>query len=204
MPTCFYIKRVNRWPNRDPLGEPGFETLHLVSQPLIIRKLRLNINDSAMQYFLAMAMQSGSIDVSSYLRNSHTSYRGNSISALAFFNLLRSGQGSYAPNWPVELLENPNLFDFVGNDPLDGIDPWRNKWWNPLTWPEEFLEYLNTVFSKTAGTPGEVGGAGLGAAECSIGMTQIEMSHTNTQYQIQQMEDNPNYIPPPGTLKGGF
>jgi RHS repeat-associated protein len=126
----FYDPNLQRWPNRDPLGEPGFETLHLVTQPLFIRKLRFNINDSEMQFLLANAMQSGSIDVSSYLRNSHTPYRGNRISALAFLNLLRNGQDSYAPNWPVELLEYPNLFDFVGNDPLDGIDPFGEHWWN--------------------------------------------------------------------------
>ena len=68
-----------------------------------------------------------------YLRNSHTPYRGNRISALAFLNLLRNGQDSYAPNWPAELLEYPNLFDFVGNDPLDGIDPWglSSHWYYP-------------------------------------------------------------------------
>ncbi len=113
----FYDPNLQRWPNRDPLGEPGFETLHLVSQPLFIRKLRLNINDSEMQYFLVMAIQSGSIDVGSYLRNLHSSYRGNSISALAFLNLLRSGQGDYAHNWPVELLENPNLFEGEPHEP---------------------------------------------------------------------------------------
>jgi hypothetical protein len=139
------------------MGEPGFETLHLVTQPLFIRKLRLNINDSEMQYFLAMAIQSGSIDVGSYLRNSHTSYAGNTISALAFFNLLRSGQGNYAPNWPVELLENPNLFDFVGNDPLDGIDLFGEQhWWNTAwDWLKEVGQDLLTGLhpgTEVAGT----------------------------------------------------
>jgi len=95
------------------MGEPGFETLHLVTQPLFIRKLRLNINDSEMQFLLANAIQSGRIDISSYLRNSHTSYLGNTMSVLGFFNLLRSQQGDYAPYWPVELLENSNLFDLL-------------------------------------------------------------------------------------------
>jgi hypothetical protein len=118
------------WPNRDPLGEPGFETLHLVTQPLFIRKLRLNINDSEMQYFLAMAIQSGGINIADYLRNSHASYTGNTISTLEFLNFLVSGQATYAPNWPVELLEYPNLFGFVGNDPIDDLDP--NGLWNPF------------------------------------------------------------------------
>ena len=30
----FYDPNLQRWPNRDPLGEPGFETLHHVSQTL--------------------------------------------------------------------------------------------------------------------------------------------------------------------------
>lgn len=97
----FYDPSLQRWPNRDPLDEPGFETMQLVTQPLSIRKLRLGINDAETRFFLAMAIQSG--------------IRG-------------------APNWPVELLEGPNLFDFVGNDPLYGIDPFGNAWYNPPSW----------------------------------------------------------------------
>jgi len=115
------------------MGEPGFETLHLVSQPLFIRKLRLNINDSEMQYFLAMAIQSGSINIADYLSNSHTSYVENTVSA--FFSFLMSGQAGFAPNWPAELLETPNLFAFVANGPLNGLDSWGLKWWWPPSWP---------------------------------------------------------------------
>ena len=140
--ACAYktASGLGKWPNRDPLDEPGFETLHLVSQPLFIRKLRLNINDSEMQYFLAMAIQSGSINMADYLRNAHTPYAGDSISTLTFFNILLSGQGNYAPNWPVELLEYPNLFDFVGNDPLDGIDPNGLLW----GWVQSIVNWFNT------------------------------------------------------------
>jgi RHS repeat-associated protein len=152
----FYDPNLQRWPNRDPLGEIGFETLHLVTQPLFIRKLRLNINDSEMQYFLAMAMQSGSINMADYLRNAHTPYAGDIISALAFFNLLRSGQGNYAPNWPVELLEYSDLFGFVGNDPIDDLDP--NGLWNP------FKAIWNWLMTPPKGPP-----PSSAPTSCSIG-----------------------------------
>ena len=164
----YYDPNLQRWPNRDPIGEPGFETLHLVTQPLVIRKFRLNINDSEMQYLLAMAMQNGSIDVGSYLRNSHSSYRGNSISAAAFLNLLRNGQGTYAPNWPVELLEYPNLYEYVANDPIDGIDPFGLTWWKPWDW--EWLQNLFESFLEGGKNGyGEIGTA-MDTPKCVLGM----------------------------------
>ncbi len=190
----FYDPSVRRWLNRDPLGEPGFETLHLVSQPLFIRKLRLNVNDSEMQYFLAMAMQNGSIDVSGYLRNSHSSYRGNRISALAFFNLLRGGQGTYAPNWPVELLEYPNLYGYVGNDPIDGGDPfglWH--WYNPISWPitESIWEGIKTGW-------GDVG-TFIDGPECMSNIAPLVPNMVNRNHGI--MTNSPSgsdgdYNPP--------
>jgi len=120
----WYIPQLDRWPNRDPMGEFGFETLHLVSQPLYVRKLHFAINDFEMQFLLANAIQSRSIDVSSYLRNSHTPYTRNTISASTFFNIVRNGRGAYVPNWPAELLEkNPNLFDFCYNNSVSYVDP---------------------------------------------------------------------------------
>ena len=101
----FYDPNLQRWLNRDPLGELGFQTLHLVSQPLHVRKLRFEINDLEMQSLLANAIKNGSIDVGSYLRKSHAIYKGNSISGLAFLNLLRNGHGAYVPYWPSELLK---------------------------------------------------------------------------------------------------
>jgi RHS repeat-associated protein len=44
----FYDPNLQRWLNRDPLGELGFETLHLADQPLSIRKLLLGIYDPQM------------------------------------------------------------------------------------------------------------------------------------------------------------
>jgi RHS repeat-associated protein len=132
----FYDPSLQRWINRDSLAEPGFEALHLVTQPLLIRKLRLGINDPQVRFLLAMAMRTGSVDVRGYFRNSHTPYSAATISASQLFNLLRSGRGDYAPNWPPELLEAASLFDFAGNDPLDGIDPFGLwNWYNPASWP---------------------------------------------------------------------
>lgn len=46
----FYAPNLQRWLNRDPLGELGFETLHLADQPLSIRKLLLGIYDPQMSF----------------------------------------------------------------------------------------------------------------------------------------------------------
>ena len=187
---CDYdsVSGVFIWLNRDPLGEPGFETLHLVSQPLFIRKLRLGINDTETQFLLAMAIQSGSIDVSSYLRNSHTSYRGNSISALAFLNLLRSGQGDYAPNWPAELLEYPNLYEYVGNDPLDGIDPLGLSWYNPYGIWTSLWEGIKTAVAEA--------GTYIDGPECMSNIAPLVPGEVNMRNNINTNEDLANpFIP---------
>ncbi len=197
---CAYktVSGRHEWPNRDPLGEPGFETLHLVAQPLFIRKLRLKINDSEMQYLLAMAMQRGSIDVGSYLHNSHMSYRGTTISVLAFFNLMRSGQGTYAPNWPVEMLEYPNLFGFVGNDPLGGIDPQGLWWWVFPSSGEDWKmiwEWLKTVASAGNDTIDKVNMAN-DTLKCGLGMYNI---YTNEPPKLHYDPFDPsptNHVPP--------
>jgi hypothetical protein len=75
---------------------------------------------------------------------------------LAFFNLLRSGQGNYAPNWPVELLEYSDLFGFVGNDPIDDLDP--NGLWNP------FKAIWNWLMTPPKGPP-----PSSAPTSCSIG-----------------------------------
>ena len=182
------VSGVFIWLNRDPLGEPGFETLHLVSQPLFIRKLRLGINDTETQFLLAMAIQSGSIDVSSYLRNSHTSYRGNSISALAFLNLLRSGQGDYAPNWPAELLEYPNLYEYVGNDPLDGIDPLGLSWYNPYGIWTSLWEGIKTAVAEA--------GTYIDGPECMSNIAPLVPGEVNMRNNINTNEDLANpFIP---------
>jgi RHS repeat-associated protein len=177
----FYDPNLQRWLNRDPLDEPAFETLHLVSQPLFVRELRLGINDSELQHFLAMTIQNGSINVADYLHNSHTSYTGKTISALAFFNLLRNGRGNYAPNWPAELLEHPNLYEYDDNEPLDGFDAfglWH--WYNPFSWPlwEDIWVGLENAW-------GEVGTA-LDAPECVLGM---EQSYTNAPAKNRFLND---------------
>ena len=188
---CGYkiVSGRHEWPNHDPLGEPGFETLHLASQPLFTRKLRLGINDSEMQFLLASAMQSGSLDVSSYLRNSQTHYAGSTISALAFLNILRSGQGTYAPNWPAELLEYPNLYEYVGNDPLDGIDPFGLKWYNPSTWewPEALWIAIETGLDDAGAAIGK------GAVECAHGIygAAPDIQHGNQlKYQLENGNSN--------------
>ncbi len=192
----FYDPNLQRWPNRDPFGEPGFETLHLVNQPLFIRKLRLAINDSEVQFLLAMAMQRGSIDVRSYLRNSHTRYAGRTISALAFLNILKNGQGNYAPNWPSELLETANLYDFVGNNPYNGTDPfglwtWGGVWESTKNWLEALLEAIKTTLDGSANV-------WKGTAECGVGMTQ---SYTNAPVKNQFLTD-PDNAPIP--LQAGY
>src|SRR5208283_1353385 len=117
-------------------------------------------------------------------------YAGDSISTLAFFNILLSGQGNYAPNWPVELLEYPNLFDFVGNNPLDGIDPWGNVWYKPWTW--------NWVKASWVGIEhgvGAEGGTWKGAAECGVDMTKIAPGEINLRNNIQTNDDS-DFNPP--------
>jgi hypothetical protein len=174
------------------LGEPGFETLHLVSQPLFIRKLRLGINDTETQFLLAMAIQSGSIDVSSYLRNSHTSYRGNTISGLAFLNILRNGQGSYAPNWPVELLEYPNLYEYVGNDRINGIDPFGEHWWNTAwDWTENTAEALWEALQEVL-MPDPAGTA-VGVLQCVPDVITIM---TNQPPKVNFINDDNAPVPP--------
>jgi hypothetical protein len=87
-----------------------------------------------MRFLLANTIHRGNISINSYLRNFHAPYAGNTASALAWRNLIRNGQSTYAPNWPAELLENPNLFNFVGNDPLDAFDTWGDAWWQFWKW----------------------------------------------------------------------
>lgn len=189
----FYDPNLQRWPNRDSMGEPGFETLHLVSQPLFIRKLRFAINDSELQFILAMAIQNGSISVADYLRNSHISYKGNRISALAFFNMLRNGQSAYAPNWPAELLEYPNLYKYVGSDPINGIDSDGLSWYNPWSWGiwNTAAEAIWDAVQYIA-PAGE--GEGAGAAACAGDLYKIE---TNQPPKIHFGNDPVNNPVPP-------
>jgi len=87
---CYSFK----WPNRDPLGEPGFETLRFASQPPYV----------------------------SSLQDSHIVYAGDIVSALTYFRL-ENGPDDYIPNFPAEELENPNLYGFVANNPINYVDP---------------------------------------------------------------------------------
>ena len=145
----FYSPGWQRWMSRDPLGEPGFETIHLVKQPLLIKKIRLGINNNEMKLLLAEAMQNGKIDIGDYLRNSDAHFTGKSISAKTFLDILKSRQENYAPNWPVELLENPNLFDFLGNDALNGVDPFGNGFLSTLeNLIESIVEGIKTAVAE--------------------------------------------------------
>ena len=187
----FYDPSLQRWLNRDPLTEPGFETLHLVTQPLIIRKLRLGINDPQVEFFLALAMQSGSINVKGYLRDLHTSRGGNSVSALEFLNLLRSGQVKDPPNWQAELLEGANLYDFVGNNPPNGVDSlglwtWGGVWDSIKNGLEALWEGIKTSW-------GEVG-TFLDTPKCPAGMYQ---SYTNAPVKNHFLNDPDNGDVPP-------
>jgi RHS repeat-associated protein len=183
----FYDPGLQRWLNRDPLGEPGFESLRLVSQPLFIRKRRFSLNEWEMRFLLANAIRSGTISMDSYLRNSHAPYVGKTISALAFFDILLNGQSTYAPNWPAELLQNPNLYNSVGNDPLDAFDTWGNTWWKPWTWewPEALWEALKHIVAGSEFT---------GPLECGPGLYQIG---TNQIPKIQFDPFDPNSPVPP-------
>ena len=167
----FYDPNLQRWVNRDPMGEPGLETLHLLTQPLLIRKLRLWINEPDMQQLLAKAIQRGSINVSDYLRNPRVPYSRGTISASALLNILGTGQASSAPNWPSELLQGPNFFNFVGSDPIDGLDTWGNTWWKPGTWewPRKVFEPIWIAIEHALGAEA---GTWKGAVECVPGIIQ--------------------------------
>ncbi len=187
----FYDPNVQRWINRDPLAEPGFETLHLVTQPLTIRKLRLGINDPQVKFFLAIAMYGGSINVGNYLRGSHTYHAGSTLSALQFLDLLRGGRVDYAPNWPSELLETPNLYGFVGNNPLNGIDSfglwtWAGVWDSIKNGLEALWEGIKTSW-------GEIG-TFLDTPKCPAGMYQ---SYTNAPVKNRFLNDPDNAPVPP-------
>jgi len=67
----FYDPNLQRWPNHDPIGEPGFEVMQ----------------------------------------------RDSPYSTHPFIQI------------PVELTEGPNIYEFVGNDPLQGIDPFGLDLW---------------------------------------------------------------------------
>jgi RHS repeat-associated protein len=85
----FYDPNLQRWPNRDPLDEPGFESLQLQEKPLEVRKFRVGVNFyNEEQLFPAVA---------------------------TLLEVANDGGGNYSPNWPPELLESPNLFVFLGN-----------------------------------------------------------------------------------------
>ena len=135
----FYDPSLQRWPNRDPLDEPGFETLHLIDQDLYTRKVRIPINDLEMQVQISKAIDNGNINVKDFLRNSQMkfnsrninvgNYSDNSqtthilaISVPAFFDVMRNAPNIFAPNWPVELF-GPNSFEFDDNNSIDFVDP---------------------------------------------------------------------------------
>jgi hypothetical protein len=143
--------------------------MHLVTKPLFIRRLGLAINESAVQVLWNRATPGWGMEGGGYIRDLSASYVGGISSALAFLDTLQHRRGTYAPNWPAELLESPNLFDFLRNDPVDLVDPFGNVWYNPWTWPAGVLEWLETVFSKTA-DEAEIAGTGLGTTECLEGM----------------------------------
>jgi hypothetical protein len=65
------------------------------------------------------------------------------------------------------MLENPNLYNFVGNAPLDAFDTWGNTWWKPSTWewPKAVWEALKYIVP--------VGPELGGAVECGPGLYSI-------------------------------
>ncbi len=65
-------------------------------------------------------------------------------------------------------MENPNLYDFVGNAPLDAFDTWGNGcWWKPWTreWPKAAWEGIKYIVP--------VGPEFAAAAECGPGLYSI-------------------------------
>jgi len=58
----FYDPNLQRWVNRDPFDEPGFETLQLANQQPFTPKLPLGINDAETKFLLGMAVRSANLD----------------------------------------------------------------------------------------------------------------------------------------------
>ncbi len=126
----YYEPNLQRWVNRDPLGEPGFEIVRLVGQTPLIRKLLFAINDPQIQIIMTKAFQDK-----------------KGISLEDFLYILQTIETSYAPKWPAELLANPNLFHFGGSNPINGFDEWGNKWYDPRTWKwaEPIIEAIQYI-----------------------------------------------------------
>jgi RHS repeat-associated protein len=119
----YYDPNFQRWPNRDPLGELGFEILHHLNQPAVIKKIPLG---------------------------SYTWSRGR-ISALGFYNLLLNKQESYIPNSLAEFLNNSDPYGFLGNRPLTDVDSfglwtWGGVWESTKNVGEGIWEGIKHVF----------------------------------------------------------
>ena len=163
--ACAYKTASGRheWPNRDPIGELGFETLHLVMEPLFVRKLLLGINEPQMPFLLANVIESAS--------PADASFAAVSVSGSMFS----------PPNPLAGFLNSPNLFDFVGNNPLDRVDQWGLWWWVIPTSGQdwgEFWEWLKTwgqYVNPTEVDPGplEILNTGNDALKCGLKMYKI-------------------------------
>lgn len=102
---------------------------------------------------------------------------------------LLNGRGNYVPNWPVELFEYPNLYEYAANDPINGIDSFGLTWWNPLTW-----EWLEALWEGIKAALGCGAGEFSGAVECGVGMTQ---AYTNAPCTNRFLNDPDNAPVPP-------
>jgi len=143
------------------------------------------------KFFLAVAMYGGSINVGNYLRGSHTYHAGSPLSASQFLDLLRGGRVDYAPNWPSELLETPNLYGFAGNNPLNGIDSFGLWTWGGV-W-DSIKNGLEALWEGIKTSWGEMG-TFLDTPKCPAGMYQ---SYTNAPVKNSFLNDPDNAPVPP-------
>jgi RHS repeat-associated protein len=126
-------------------------------------------------------------------------YRFSSKEWLSSLGLYYFGYRFYDPNlqrWlnkdPLEEWGGINLYGYVGNDPVQGIDPLgeEDKDKKPGFW-----DWCLTWLPKLGRGAGEAAGVGLGAAECAGEMARLAPSCRDKVRALNSDIDDP-YLSP--------
>jgi len=110
---------------------------------------------------------------SDFLYTGHL-YHEESGLFLAQYRAYDPGTGRWLSRDPLGFVDGPNLYAYVGNDPINFWDPWGlSTWWNPFTWDSS--DWSAAAYG--AKTPFRLVSEALEYGECNRGVTGNDHDH---------------------------